>query len=138
MLVKLIYASTATAAVTTQTVNAILQVAQQRNALRDLTGMLVFDHQYFLQAIEGERQTVNDLLARLMLDPRHSRVTMLSYAPIEVRSYAEWSMEFKSAAAVSKSLFLRHGSSSRFEPYDLSEAGALALMEAFRIGLPEA
>jgi RecA-family ATPase len=138
MLVKLIYASTASAAVTPQTINDILKVAQQRNALCDMTGMLVFDQHDFLQAIEGERQTVDDLLTKLTTDSRHSRVTLLSYASIELRSYAEWSMEFKSAAAVSKALFLRHGGSSRFEPYGLSEAGALQLMEAFRVGVPAA
>ena len=137
MLVKLTYASTAATAVTAESVNAILKLAQQRNALRDLTGILVFDHPYFLQTIEGERQTVNDLFAKLMGDSRHSRVTLLSYAAVEKRLFAEWSMEFRSAAAVSKSLYLRYGCSSRFEPYGLSAAGADALMDAFRTGVPQ-
>ncbi len=51
MLIRLVYASRAAKPVNREVLDAILKTARQRNEVRDLTGLLVFDHQYFLQVI---------------------------------------------------------------------------------------
>ena len=128
MLIQLIYASTATEPVTDEMVESILKVARLRNELRDVTGMLVFDHQYFLQVLEGERQSLNQLFGKLMKDARHGNLTLISCTGIQERSHATWAMGFASASSANKALFLRHGTSSRFDPYALSTVSALALI----------
>lgn len=128
MLIQLIYASTATEPVTQEMVEAIMKVARVRNDLRDLTGVLVFDHQHFLQVLEGDRQSVNQLLAKLMSDPRHRNVTLIACREIQNRSYAAWSMGFVPALPANKAMFLRHGITGRFEPHSMSAAAALALV----------
>ena len=94
MLIRLIYASTAAESVTRERVGALLKVARLRNPLRDLTAMLVFDHQYVLQMLEGERQGVNQLFGKLVTGCHHSNLTMISRAEIQNRSDAACAIGF--------------------------------------------
>jgi Sensors of blue-light using FAD len=128
MLVRMVYASTANESVTGELLESILKVARNRNEVRDLTGMLVFDHQHFLQVIEGDRAAVSLLLGKLMSDTRHKNLTVLELDEITQRSFADWSMEFVPAAAINKKVLLRNGISSHFDPHSLSKAGALHVL----------
>lgn len=130
MLVRLIYASTVAVPMTADVVDSILKVARSRNELRDLTGCLVMNHEYFLQALEGKRDTVNRLLGTLMSDTRHKDIHILDFAEIEQRDFGQWSMGFMSAAAIQKALILRHGVSGNFDPYSMSAAGSRALLSS--------
>ena len=128
MLVRMVYASTAVNAVNGEMLESILRVARNRNEMRDLTGMLVFDHKHFLQVIEGGRAAVSLLLGKLMGDTRHKDVTVLELEEITQRSFADWSMEFVPAASINKTVLLRNGVSSHFDPHSLSKAGALKVL----------
>jgi predicted outer membrane protein len=89
MLIRLVYASTATKPVNREVLDAILKTARLRNEVRDLTGLLVFDHQYFLQVIEGHRSAVSLLLSKLFADSRHSELTVLEFDEISQRMFAD-------------------------------------------------
>ncbi|WP_240365972.1 BLUF domain-containing protein [Psychrobacter sp. KH172YL61] len=47
-------------------VTRILEQAQQNNERNGITGALVFNHNYFLQSIEGARPVINGLLRKLV------------------------------------------------------------------------
>lgn len=128
MLMRLIYASETTATMGPAEVEALLGVARRKNRLYDLTGMLVFDSRYFLQVLEGDRQAVSNLYNRIVADPRHQRVVLMQANPIGERSFFGWSMGFVAANALGRGRLLRHSASSRFDPYAMDAASALALM----------
>jgi hypothetical protein len=67
--------------------------ARELNALDGITGLLVFNGTHFLQIIEGARNAIDDLLARLRRDPRHSGLEVRDERKIEERSFPDWSME---------------------------------------------
>jgi Sensors of blue-light using FAD len=117
MLIRLIYVSTAQDKVNLEEFKRILQQAQQNNQRRDLTGMLAFNSKIFLQALEGDREKVNELYAKLLKDPRHQSVTLLAYKEIEQRAWANWSMGFAAPSSDNKALFLKYSSQSTFNPY---------------------
>ncbi len=130
MLVRLIYASTATDGVDLNEFKRILLQAQTNNQRRDLTGMLAFNSKIFLQALEGSRDQINDLYAKLIRDPRHNTVTMLGYKEIEERHWANWSMGFAAPNADNRALFLKYSQQSIFNPYGMkAEATEKMLME---------
>lgn len=130
MLIRLIYASKATDGVDLNEFKRILLQAQTNNQRRDLTGMLAFNSKIFLQALEGSRDQVNDLYARLMHDPRHSAVTILDYKEIEQRHWADWSMGFAAPKAENRALFLKYSQQSVFNPYCMrADAAEKMLME---------
>lgn len=69
------------------------RVARDLNALDGITGMLVFNGMRFLQIIEGSAKAIDDLLARLRRDPRHSGLEVRDERFVEERSFPGWSME---------------------------------------------
>lgn len=134
MLARLIYASEAATSQMPDSVEALLDHARRNNRLRDITGMLAFDSRYFLQAVEGGRQPLSDLYARLVQDPRHRRLMILSFETVLRRSFSDWTMGFAGADASRRGLYMLHGTSGQFEPYSLSGPAALALLTALGRG----
>ncbi len=119
MLVRLIYASTATEGVGLTEFRGILQQSQVNNHKRDLTGVLAFNSKIFLQGLEGSREQVNELYSRLLRDKRHHTVAMLEYAEIDEREWAQWSMGFAAPSADNRALFLKYSGQSVFNPYGM-------------------
>jgi len=132
MLVEMIYASKPSGVLNQAITEDILRVARSRNGTRDLTGLLVLNRQFFLQLIEGDREHVNQLLCKLVADPRHTDFHMISFKRIEQRSFAQWGMGFVAANALNKSVLLRNGVSSSFNPYTMSEASVRELLNEMR------
>ncbi len=136
MLTRLVYASQAATALTPEMIETILATARTKNRLRDLTGLLMFDHRHFLQVLEGDRQVLSKLLVELMRDPRHQQVELLSVEPIAERLFGDWTMGFAGATAFTRSLMLRHTTHSQFEPRHLSAHAALAVLLSASKELP--
>ena len=129
MLSRLIYASMTAAELPPEGLKSLLTAARQRNRLHDVSGILAFNSEYFLQVIEGSRGALSQLYSNLVCDPRHSRLQLLTFGPIDNRAFSDWTMGFAAADASRRQLYMRHGSSSRFDPYQLTANGALALLK---------
>ena len=128
MLSRLIYASEVAQDLSPEGLQALLTTARQCNRLHDVSGMMAFDSRYFLQAVEGSREALSQLYSNLVRDRRHKRLVLLSFESIEQRSFSDWTMGFAAADASRRRLYLRHGPSARFDPYQLKASGALALL----------
>ena len=72
---------------------AIHRTARELNALDGITGLLVFNGTHFLQIVEGAQPAIDDLLARLRKDPRHTGIELRDERNVEARSFPDWSME---------------------------------------------
>jgi hypothetical protein len=66
--------------------------SKERNAASGITGLLVLSGRRFLQVLEGPVSFVNELLAKIMADPRHSRVELLAYDLVAMPLFFDWSM----------------------------------------------
>ncbi len=130
MLTRLIYASEPVDSLTPLAVQSILDSARANNTRLHLSGMLTFDSRHFLQVLEGPRTQLSVVFGRIASDPRHRRIELMEVIPVHMRRFAQWSMGFAAADAAHAELFLRYGSTPRFEPYGMSAAGALGLLEA--------
>lgn len=130
MLTRLIYASEPTDALTPASVQHIVDRAQSNNAQTHLSGLLAFDSGCFLQVLEGPRAALSALFCRIAADPRHRRIELLEMTPVDERRFSHWNMGFAPADAAHAEMFLRFGASPRFDPYAMTAAGALGLLEA--------
>jgi hypothetical protein len=128
VLIRLVYVSTAVDSVDLNEFKKILATAQNNNAARDLSGMLAFNSKVFLQALEGSREAVNDLYAKLMRDPRHFNLMLLRYMPIDVRHWSNWSMGFAAPNMDNRALFLKYSAQSVFNPYGMTGDNAEKLL----------
>lgn len=95
----LAYTSRARLDLTSGDLAAILKTARHLNALDDITGLLVFDGTRFLQIIEGSEDAIDNLVARLRADPRHSAFEIRDERLVEGRFFPDWSMELVSVSA---------------------------------------
>jgi hypothetical protein len=127
-MIRLVYVSTAVDSVDLNEFKRILGTAQKNNERRDLTGMLAFNSKVFLQGLEGSREAVNDLYAKLMRDARHFNLMLLKYEPIDVRQWASWSMGFAAPNTENRALFLKYSAQSVFNPYGMSGDNAEHLL----------
>jgi Sensors of blue-light using FAD len=72
--------------------NDIVSSARRHNTQKNITGFLMFDRERYHQIIEGEAADVETLYARIVTDPRHRNLEILSHASIDVRDFTDWSM----------------------------------------------
>jgi hypothetical protein len=94
---QLIYTSQATLAFTDDDLLALLSWSRQWNKQHDITGVLLYGDQEFVQVIEGSVEAVDELYSHLRRDIRHHNLTILAYGPIARRRFVQWSMGFHPA-----------------------------------------
>ncbi|MET4107031.1 BLUF domain-containing protein [Hymenobacter sp. UYP22] len=91
----LIYLSTPTIAFTPPQLRELLRECRANNANHELTGVLFYGKQHFMQLIEGEKQEVHALYHHLQFDTRHNNLIKIADKPIQARAFADWSMAFQ-------------------------------------------
>jgi hypothetical protein len=74
---------------------AIAAYSSDWNALNNVTGLLLFNGEHFLQAIEGPPERVLPLLDRIKADIRHNLVQVAESQAVPARIFPDWSMRFK-------------------------------------------
>lgn len=104
---QLLYASTSTAPVGKADLDAILAASRHNNAIDGITGLLWSDGTRFIQAIEGEENSVQQTFARISDDPRHVDVHILSDRTIDVREFGSWKMELHSGDGAADAFDMR-------------------------------
>jgi len=129
MLVRLMYASRAVDAVDTDALVAILRKSKANNPSQGITGVLCCSGGIFLQVLEGGRGAVNRLYARIVSDPRHADVELLSYEEIGERRFAGWAMGQVDMSRLNPALLLKYSESATLDPYAVSGAVSMALFQ---------
>ena len=98
------------------------------NRIHDITGLLVGHEGWFLQAIEGPEPATTSLMARIVRDPRHRGVTILSEGPAEGRLFQDWNMAGARLSPDADPLLVELGQIARFDGHTLDAKGALHLL----------
>lgn len=131
MLVRLLYASRSTGDITEDLLGAILVRSARYNPDHGITGILCADPKgkVFLQALEGGRAAVNALYANIVRDPRHREVTLLDYAEITERCFANWRMGGVNLSRVNLGSVLRFSESPTLDPFSMNGKTALMLLQ---------
>jgi hypothetical protein len=129
MLVRLMYASRATAPLKPETLNAILKKSTTNNPAVGVTGVLCFSGDIFLQVLEGGRSQVSALYNRIARDERHRDVVLLSYDEIEERSFAGWAMGQVNMSRLNPALLLKYSEAAVLDPYAVSGKVSKALFD---------
>jgi hypothetical protein len=89
---QIVYFSKPTRSMTLSEVRDLLIKAKINNHFKDVTGMLLFDGDAFLQVLEGPKDTVTALSEKIERDPRHTQFTSLVERTIPQRDFGDWSM----------------------------------------------
>lgn len=108
----------------------ILKQARVNNAHNGITGALVFNHNFFLQSIEGSRPAINELLRKLIKDERHFSVQIVECREIEQRRWTQWSMKYLIPDERNQQQSLRFSGGSSFNPYLMSTRQIMLLIDS--------
>ncbi|MBP7745840.1 MAG: BLUF domain-containing protein [Phycisphaerae bacterium] len=130
MLVRLIYASRSTKPINDDMIQNILDQSGRHNVAAGITGVLCVCHgDIFMQVLEGGREEVNQLYAKLVRDARHTDVTLLDYAEISERRFSSWRMGRVDLDKLNLGIVLKYAEKPQLDPFQLSGRVALALLE---------
>ena len=92
---QIIYASQSIGERAIDLAPAILRQSRTHNGIDGITGLLCAREDRFLQVLEGPRESVELTLGRIMADPRHHAIEVLSDRPVETRDFGDWSMAWR-------------------------------------------
>jgi hypothetical protein len=129
MLVRLLYASRATAPLKAAVQDSILEQSRRHNPARGITGILCYSDDLFLQVLEGSRDEVCELYNTIVRDQRHQDVRILSFEEIRERRFGHWTMGHVNLAKVNPSLLLKYGERAELNPFATSGHATMALLE---------
>ena len=91
----LVYVSTATIRWSDTDLERLLQQSRRDNLIADITGLLLFKDGNFMQILEGSKDAVLTLMAKIKSDARHERVMVIFKEVTPHREFKDWSMGFK-------------------------------------------
>ncbi len=97
-MIQMIYTSAATRKIAPEELQELLLICRRNNIRDDLTGMLLFEDNTFLQVLEGEEEIVGRTYERISHDPRHEKILLIARFEIEERSFHDWEMGFFDAS----------------------------------------
>jgi hypothetical protein len=70
----------------------IFTTARRQNRAVGVTGALVLAEDGFVQVLEGDKDTISDLYAPIIQDPRHDHCTVLEEQTVDARTLGRWAM----------------------------------------------
>lgn len=135
-LVRLIYSSEVSSAFSESQINGLLESAKRNNKRNSVTGLLCFNHKYFLQCLEGSREHVNKTYHKILNDDRHDNAHLLSYEEISHREFSQWSMGYMPHTHKTAPLNLKYSGSPDFQPYAMSGSSCNKLLMELKEMLP--
>lgn len=126
MLIRLLYISRATGAITTTVTSSILESARVHNRVAGITGILCQGQGLFIQILEGERTSVNRLYGILIKDKRHHDVELVSIEEIQNRKFPDWSMAHVIISESDPIIQMKH---PEFDPFTASGEQLMSLVD---------
>ncbi|WP_394285153.1 BLUF domain-containing protein [Corynebacterium sp.] len=105
--------------------DAILTVARQHNASAGITGLLLLRGGMFVQFLEGSAEEIDQLLASIRQDVRHTDVKVIIEEPVDRRRFPDWRMGFRRPKKTSAP----HRSGVRDSFHDLTSGSAREVVE---------
>jgi len=77
----------------------IIESSSKKNLNKDITGILIDYQNNFLQHLEGDPILIYELFEKIKQDPRHEKISLVQYSPIEKRLFTKWNMIYKNVDA---------------------------------------
>ncbi len=72
---------------------ALVDQSRTNNVLKNITGVMLYYDTTFFQVLEGDEQAVQNLLAKITKDPRHTMMDIVFTRNSHRRVFLDWSME---------------------------------------------
>lgn len=108
----------------------ILAVAVANNRRDGITGALIHDDRWFAQVLEGDEAAVSATFERILRDPRHRDVSLVTMEGVSARRYADFAMACIGRSQDNGDLFRHYGEDEGFDPRQIRRDRLADLIEA--------
>ena len=116
--------------------SSILSASNRNNKPLGLTGALIFDNQWFMQVLEGEREKVWRTFERISEDERHTDMIVAEVVESDSRTFGNWWMGLATRNSSTEHVFASFLNDGKLDPRRMAATEILALMTAVsRLGL---
>ena len=135
-LVHCIYTSVERYPLPSAELSHLMHHSRANNQRHGITGILLHVQGTFFQVLEGPQEAVEALYAKILLDPRHTKVTKIIFETIPKRFFGESDMSLELLTPIELSSLLQEEDGSRRETVlsELDEGRAKRLLRAFSEG----
>ena len=113
------------------TIKSILAAASDYSPASGLTGGLVFNEKYMMEAIEGAREQVSKRLHALFADERFEEITVVALSPIDKRIFDGWAVGYAGRTIDAERLYLKYCPTVDINPTSMSAVGILDFIRDF-------
>ena len=110
-------------------IDTITAKSTRNNSINKVTGALVYCNGWFLQALEGKWDVVEDTLRRIADNPSHERLRVLEVMPIQERGFAKWAMIGSVIDPIDEVAQNLVGFDDAFDPDQVDGDSALSLLQ---------
>lgn len=108
----------------------LIATCHKNNSARSVTGLLHHNGAYFIQVLEGSRADVSYLYHRIVSDPRHINLILLSCSDVRERLFPTWSMGLHEGMSDrTREIFLRYFSKDRIDPETINVDSLLDVLQ---------
>lgn len=115
---------------------SILSVSRRNNEAAGITGALVYDESWFIQALEGERRAIWQTYSRISEDERHAGCQLVEMVEVGERLFGNWWMGLASRDAITTPAFLPYLVNGVLRAERMNSRDILDLMAALaKLGL---
>lgn len=121
MLYRSVYISTATSDISYEKIKTLCEVAAKHNKKAGITGILVFNRKYFIQMLEGTRESVNNTLMRIIANSLHKDIQILSFSKVTSRMFRYYGIKMFAETGEGSAIMFKYTNSLEFNPYFLDE-----------------
>lgn len=97
---RVCYISTAASHIDETSVQKMAEEALTANRLHDITGVLLFNGVNFWQVIEGPSHAIDQLMAKIYVDHRHTGIIMRFSETAMGRWFENWNLAYKKTSGV--------------------------------------
>jgi Sensors of blue-light using FAD len=104
-IVQITYVSKASMEFGTADLLKLLIDSRNYNKDNDITGILIFENDKFLQVIEGSGDTTENLFQRIVKDGRHHDVNLIASKEVARHEFPKWTMAFAGAGSLARYSF---------------------------------
>ena len=106
----------------------IMKASIRNNQASGVTGALVYDDAWFLQALEGERRAVWRTFERINSDERHANCLLIAMSEVGERVFDNWWMGLATRDADTAAAFRPYLRGGMLHPPEMSAEEILGLM----------
>lgn len=117
----LLYCSQATQKLDNVEIDRLLEQTRAANSRQRITGCLLHQDGFFMQYLEGQRDSVIELLQRIKKDPRHQNLSILAQGNEYRRIFPEWSMGFMEVASYLNDIQFGDSAKRQFSLQELAQ-----------------